>query len=119
MTQAESDKSEKVATNGDTVAHPSAAANENEQVEPHPSNDSSATPEPHPPTLTNGIDHSIASSTISEEEHVVPNEGHSDLTSMVNGRCSPLEKQEGMTKPTSTEQEYSGKELCRSLSFFT
>ena len=81
---------EKVETNGDTtMRHPSTtAANGCAEVEPHPSNNSyggTITSEPHPSTLTNEIDRSVTSSTISDEEHAVSSEGHSDLTSVING----------------------------------
>ena len=39
----------------------------------------------------------------------VPNEGHSDLTSMMNRRSSPLEKQKDTTTPVSTEESNPGK----------
>ena len=118
---------EKVGTNGDTATtHPSTTANGSAEVEPHPSNNSNgdtATSEPHPSTLTNEINHSVTSSTISDEKHTVsnegysnltsivngvPNEGHGDLTSMMNGRCL-LEKQKDTTIPISTEESNPGK----------
>ena len=119
---------ENVVTNGDTATtHPSTTANGSAEIEPHPSNNSNgdtATSEPHPSTLTNEINLSITSSTISDEKHTVSNEGHSDLapmingvpnegpsdlTSMMNGRCSPLEKQKDTTTPVSTEESNPGK----------
>lgn len=109
--QAEDHVTEEVVTNDDTVTHPSATANGNEPVEPHPSNDNenSTSSEHHCSTLTNGIiDHSITSSSISEEVPAVSNEGRGDLSSMVNGRCSPVEKQvEEITGLTSTQQQQS------------
>ena len=119
---------ENVVTYGDTATtHPSTTANGSAEVEPNPLNNSNgdtATSEPHPSTLTNEINHSVTSSTISDEKHTVsneghsdlasmvngvPNEGHSDLTSMMNGRCSPLEKQKDTTTPVSTEESNPGK----------
>ena len=65
----------------------------------------------------------LTSSTISDEKHIVsneghsdlasmvngvPNEGHSDLISMMNGRCLPLEKQKDTTTPVSTEESNPG-----------
>ena len=102
---------EKVVTN-DTVPHPSATTNGSKPVEPHPSNgdinENSTTSEHHCSTLTNKIDHSITSSSMSEEVHTVSNEGHGDLSSVVNGRCSPVEKQqEEMAGLTSTQQQQS------------
>ena len=101
---------EKVVANGDTVTHPSTTSNAEEQVELHPSqdiSDNAAASEPHPPILTNGIEHS---NTISDEKQTAVSIG--DLTSMVNGRYSPLEKQETSASGlTSTERPYSGKHL--------
>jgi len=100
---------QEVVTNGDEVTHPLATANESEQAEPHPPNSSdNVTPEPHLSTLTNGLDHPATSSMACTEEHTVPIEDHSDISSMINGRYSPLEKQ---ADPTPVEQTRSGKLL--------
>ena len=90
--QAEDQVTEKVVTNGDTVTHPSTRANGNEPTEPCPLDDIENS-EHHSSILTNGIDQSITSSTVSDGEHIASNEGHGDLSSMANGRCSPVEKQ--------------------------
>ena len=83
---------EKVVTNSDTVTRPSTRASRNEPIEPCPLDDIENS-EHHSSILTNGIDQSITSSTVSDGEQIASNEGRGDLSSMANGRCSPLEKQ--------------------------
>ena len=90
--QAEDQVTEKVVTNSDTVTRPSTRANGNEPVEPLPL-DNTQNSEQHSSILTNGIDQSITSSTMSDGEHIASNKGRRDLSSMPNGRCSPVEKQ--------------------------
>ena len=111
MIQAGDHATEKAVADSDTVkAHPSTTANGNEEAVPHPSSgvEDTATPEPRPSTLTNGIDHS-------DEECTVSNEGHNGLPSeVVNGRSQSLEKKHEESKTTTAaavamDQSQSGK----------